>query len=296
MGFAAGDTNLYRFVSNRPTIATDPSGQFIQFSDRKVADAFAEEMKSKYGAKHISIVQGKRTTYVVIDARDRAAVFKYADDKFGKVFVPLIPGKGKEAIIEEAKKRNEFLVAAGVFGSIADPDLGINLAGRDDYEFEPVAVAEIRKIEKKLIEDKALPSCILNIGGEGQKWEPEGAININVSGLTSSGGQNPIPNFFARTDFKSDFQPIPGRSADQIVLISVPLGPKTGLPETASEVARLIKPGGAIVIYNPDSDTARAYAKVFSDAVGKNAGIMQEVVTFNDVKNILRTTITVKQP
>ncbi|MDW8244935.1 MAG: RHS repeat-associated core domain-containing protein, partial [Thermogemmata sp.] len=30
IGFAAGDANLYRYLSNRPTHATDPSGLFWQ--------------------------------------------------------------------------------------------------------------------------------------------------------------------------------------------------------------------------------------------------------------------------
>ena len=36
-GFAAGDTNLYRYVANTPTIATDPSGEIVILSPGAMA-------------------------------------------------------------------------------------------------------------------------------------------------------------------------------------------------------------------------------------------------------------------
>src|SRR5206468_6687385 len=35
LGFAAGDSNLYRYVNNEPTNATDPSGDYIYFESQQ---------------------------------------------------------------------------------------------------------------------------------------------------------------------------------------------------------------------------------------------------------------------
>src|SRR5262249_24878092 len=43
-GFGAGDSNLYRYVGNDPTNATDPTGQFLQAND-DAADPFTQTLR-----------------------------------------------------------------------------------------------------------------------------------------------------------------------------------------------------------------------------------------------------------
>ena len=46
MGFDAGDSNLYRYVNNSPTLATDPSGYF-QEATGPYGTSFVDRLKSK---------------------------------------------------------------------------------------------------------------------------------------------------------------------------------------------------------------------------------------------------------
>ncbi len=42
LGFAAGQSNLYQFVGNSPTNATDPTGQYLVAANGKAADEWLE--------------------------------------------------------------------------------------------------------------------------------------------------------------------------------------------------------------------------------------------------------------
>jgi RHS repeat-associated protein len=49
IGFAAGDSNLYRYVNNAPTDAQDPSGNFLFAFGQARAEKIAKSLREKYG-------------------------------------------------------------------------------------------------------------------------------------------------------------------------------------------------------------------------------------------------------
>ena len=53
MGFDAGDSNLYRYANNSPTVATDPSGlELLADSNTTRLMYFLKEMEQQYGLKY----------------------------------------------------------------------------------------------------------------------------------------------------------------------------------------------------------------------------------------------------
>lgn len=211
LGFAAGDANLYRYVRNSPTNATDPSGNFLVFTDKKQAADFVNLMKTKYGAKNVHVVQGEKQTYVSFDPRDTAAVGRYADDQWPNN----LKGLPKEkADIEAGERRNRFLVASGIFGTVVgrfgyaglDDRFFGNIQGDDnvDVDFENDLDFLLKAVES--IENSKHP-VILNIGGEDNEDDPKGVININIKGIGDGGHR--IPNLFLRFQYDSRFSEIP---------------------------------------------------------------------------------------
>jgi len=49
LGFDAGDSNLYRYVNNEPTGATDPSGKYLIANDAAAADYWINYLANNYG-------------------------------------------------------------------------------------------------------------------------------------------------------------------------------------------------------------------------------------------------------
>jgi RHS repeat-associated protein len=71
MGFDAGDSNLYRYVNNAPTDATDPSGRML-FADQDSATMLVKKLKTDYGiaaeAHNVGDLDGKSLWYIVAEA------------------------------------------------------------------------------------------------------------------------------------------------------------------------------------------------------------------------------------
>lgn len=282
--FEAGDPNLYRFVGNSPTNASDPSGLFIAFDDPKGAEAFLNQLKTKYGATGGTVVVGKDQSYLVTDPRDRDAIFKYADDTFGKVFVGSFAGN--QAAREAAKMRTQFLNAAGVFGSVSDVFLAAYPDGKKLQSCESNAQKKLLDAEKAILDSKAaIPPLVLDIGGEG---EQPGAVNWNVLGIGAN--QKPIPRFVPRVDLDSELD-APDGSIDRIMMSSVPLNGNP-LRVTAAEIARLIKPGGTIVLEN--TEAGKNIHDTIIKACGAGASSNQTVITRDGIR-VLTTTITMKR-
>jgi RHS repeat-associated protein len=88
LGFDAGDSNLYRYVSNQPVGATDPTGQDIYFL--LASDGF-------FGAGHAAMIIGP-INFVVKDpatgkeTREQKYAYLAVDFEKSKVFKPKIAG------------------------------------------------------------------------------------------------------------------------------------------------------------------------------------------------------------
>ena len=227
------------------------------------------------------MVVGKESSYLFIDPRDRDAVFKYADDVFGKVFVGFGTFKENKEIRELAARRNAFLRAAGIFGNPAKLGNDTDKDGNENEEgCERIALGQLEALEKALRMNKQIPPVILNIGGVGEK---PGALNWNVSGIQQ--GKMPVPNFLPRTALDADLF-APSRSIDEIFMLSVPLD-GNALTVTASEIARLIKPGGTITVVN--TVEGRDIHDAVIKAIGEKGTVKQTVTD-----GILTTIISVK--
>jgi hypothetical protein len=282
-GFEAGDPNLYRYVGNRPTNATDPSGQFIVFEDEAKAKAFADELTNKYKAKFVGVIKGKGGAYVITDPRDRDAVFAYADATFGGVFIATSIGDNAKAK-EIAERRIDFLRAAGVLG--LDPkfwtDAAGNQVGANQVDWLGPVTAEVKK---RMGIKECNPPLHIDIGGERLI---EDRINVNIIGLV---GGKPIPRLIPRIG-RAGTLPFEDKSVARITMENVPL---TGDARkvTASEIARIVRPGGTIYISNAESDVAKEIANSIIGAVGNRGTVDQKVVAQQGVK-VLVTVITVK--
>jgi hypothetical protein len=109
----------------------------------------------------------------------------------------------------------------------------------------------------------------IDIFGEG--YFP-GAINIGIGGFGSLAGRRtttgvqgtPIPNLIYRRFSGQDANHIP--IADHVAdLVTEESGP-IGFPGLAQEIARIIAPGGTIILYNPENQ------EQYHDAVAKATG------------------------
>ncbi len=99
---------------------------------------------------------------------------------------------------------------------------------------------------------------IIDIGGEGAH---KGAINLNPNLWTTTTGTSgrPIPNLVMGVAEQLPFQ---SHSADTLIVESAPL--RLG---SATELARVIRPGGTIRLVHPSAYAASAHQGVI-DAVG----------------------------
>lgn len=69
----AGDPNLYRYVGNGATNATDPSGNWLITKDKAAADAWVKHLKDVYGIDAFpkQLASGRWFIFIPYDARER---------------------------------------------------------------------------------------------------------------------------------------------------------------------------------------------------------------------------------
>jgi hypothetical protein len=124
----------------------------------------------------------------------------------------------------------------------------------------------------------------VDIFGEGYF---QGAVNIGMAERTSTTGVHNarVPNLIYRRFSSKDANhlPIADHAADLVTSENGPIG----LPGLADEIARIIAPGGTIVLVNPDSEEAA------HDKVAKATG---GTVTKVRTGDMLQTTIVVPGP
>ncbi len=78
-GFAAGDTNDYRYVENSPANGTDPTGQELFVYGKSMAEKIAERFKKEIGVTPL-VVWVKGSYYdIIVKPADVPAVQKYVD-------------------------------------------------------------------------------------------------------------------------------------------------------------------------------------------------------------------------
>jgi RHS repeat-associated protein len=274
--FEGGLTTLYGYCGNDPTNATDPSGRFIVFNDEASAKRFITDV----GAKHGEIVKGESGDYyVILGPEDSDAVFKYADKKFGDVFDPKFEGSKKTSLTPLAKRRNLFLMAAGVAGNRgkgfgqfwSDPDGNEIAANRKDI---------IRTIPDKLKGIKDDNNIHIDIGGEGGHAD---AINVNIGTIRDN---KSIQRLIIRLERDARL-PFPDRSVDQVTMESTEIS-----RATAEEIARIIKPGGKIFLSNPSDAFNKGMHQLVINAISERGGRVEQRETIEDKVKVLNTTIT----
>ncbi|RFC40251.1 MAG: protein of unknown function (DUF4157) [Candidatus Nitrotoga sp. CP45] len=126
----------------------------------------------------------------------------------------------------------------------------------------------------------------IDIFGEGYF---KGAVNIGRAERTSTTGINNsrVPNLIYRSfSAKDTTLPIADRAADLVTSENGPIG----IPGLAEEIARIIAPGGTIVLKNPVSEEAH------QDKVAKATGGTVSKVHNNDSVETVETTIVVPGP
>ena len=126
----------------------------------------------------------------------------------------------------------------------------------------------------------------IDIFGEGYF---KGAVNIGRAERTSTTGINNsrVPNLIYRSfSAKDTTLPIADRAADLVTSENGPIG----IPGLAEEIARIIAPGGTIVLNNPVSEEAS------HDKVAKATGGTVSKVHKNDSIETVETTIVVPGP
>lgn len=302
LGFEGGDTNLRRYVQNSPTNFTDPTGQVLTFPDQNSADTFIADLR-KRGAKHIMTVSAPAmsrdipTTYVLFDPRDMDAVFSYADEhlplpKRGPQDSPLVTldmlklPQGERDVIE---RRNRFLAASGVLGS----SVNIVDAKGEFTGFVPNAIGNLVKDYNR----NAPFTITIDIGGEGKT---SGAINFNVVavGTVPPTSGKEIPRLLMREGGIGRL-PVNSASVKSIVVHSTPIS-----LETAKEIARVIAPGGKIVLSGAatTAETRREHQRVLDALTGRSEFEQEEQLVEMDLAPLpkvkipmLKTTITVNK-
>jgi hypothetical protein len=126
----------------------------------------------------------------------------------------------------------------------------------------------------------------IDIFGEGYF---KGAVNIGMAERTSTTGINNsrVPNLiYRRFSAKDTTLPIADHAADLVTSENGPIG----MPGLAEEIARIIAPGGTIVLNNPVSEEAH------HDKVAKATGGTVSKVHNNDSVETVVTTIVVPGP
>jgi len=248
-----------RYVGNAPINYRDPSGHAIVFDDETKAKEFVDNLSRKYGAKHLAIIKGRSGAfYVTGDVRDSDAFFKYADDLFPNAF-PKLGFDSSEELTKLAKRRQNLLLAGGVAGPI-DIDYMSKPDGTDGV-FGPMDGSLLLKDKDlRLKVDGAGGPVVVDIGGEGGN---AGAINVNIVG-TASGKR--LPRLMPRIGAAGDL-PIPDQSASKVIVESVPLI-GASLKKTASEINRIIKPGGEIRLFGPNNEVVQRIHDTIANALG----------------------------
>lgn len=110
--------------------------------------------------------------------------------------------------------------------------------------------AKSDKAKVKARPPRVASKLVIDIGGEGRH---PAAINVNPGFTTTTTGRagRPIPNLVQGVGEKL---PFPARAADTIIVENAPLR-----PETIAELARVIKPGGAVRLVHPSEYAAKVH-------------------------------------
>jgi hypothetical protein len=217
----------------------------------------------------------------LIDARDKDAVFAYADKHFPQIFVQK-DFINEEDLKKEADRRNRFLLAAGVAG-LANSKAWTDVNGGRKQGFRYADLARMNKeVDKRIeIENRTAPIHI-DIGGEKLI---DNRINVNIGAIR--GGEH-VARLIARLGEDADL-PFEDRSVDYVTMESTPIS-----KATAREIARVIKPGGCIWLESAAGDEAKRQHQMVIDAVGARGEVSQNVAGEGGDR-VLLTLIKVKK-
>jgi RHS repeat-associated protein len=238
IGYEDG-VNLYQFVRSMPTQATDPLGNAIQFTSPGEAWTFVEQLE-EMGATNVQVYYGKGGVYVYSNSPDLPAISTYAQSSWRGLYVPT--GSRRPPNWDDmADQNNNFILGIGVIpGTLSY----IYTVHGMPTSFPADDVRALVAIDKGRVD----PGLSIDIGGEGRNP----GLNINPSPVASTPKagdkykqDDPIPGLFIYKPGAT--LPFPSKCASRIVSEDTPVHSNPW----PSEIIRIAKPGGTIIINNP---------------------------------------------
>lgn len=265
MGFDAGDANLYRFVDNDPTNATDPTGLYLVTKDKQALNAFLNRDLKALGEKNIKTLQLKSgLTYIDTTPGNYKGLFEYADLRWFRVFSKDMYRdyitKKDNTWKKEVDARDAFLFASGVVGDGLARKKSFELTNGMFVDLAPVTLTaddlkEIQEFNSK--NNKSYP-LVVDLGGEGRFTQMNGApvINGNIRPFDSSNDMKPIPNFIYADGTNLPFL---ANSVSYMYVEGVPIDEKW-----VSQIVNVMQKGGKVKLYFPVG-RINAALKLFQD-------------------------------
>jgi len=276
--YNAGDTNLYRFVFNSPTNYTDPTGEVVAQAaigcgvgaGLSVAIAYFFEEQRCFGDLVEAGLRGCAQGALA------GVLMHLGGGLLLSGFSSVLAGQGGRAAGNVVGGR-PITTGLGRWGDMAwDFAIGVvsfgAAAGWTRLRApRPTPTPRASNGSQVGLAPQRGPVHI-DIGGEGRY---PGAINVNPNTTTSTTGTagRPIPNLVQATGERLPF----ANQAAQIVTIeNTPIS-----QATASQVARVIRPGGEIRLVSP-ADYARTAHQRVIQAVPQGSTVTQTTVGTGD--------------
>ena len=189
MGFDAGDSNLYRYVNNPPTNATDPSGNEIFTRNGDVAKGLAAEYGKKIGINITASELGDNWWVLIVSPDDKQKIKQYKDMEpqgfFSSLFAEALGNKDVNSEIVE--KKGSFSIFA-----LANPPKIPDLGGADITEALTRGLNNLDAKYKSLnVQQKeAIAESLYFVDkGAGWSWDINNLIGSNprTTGITKAG-------------------------------------------------------------------------------------------------------------
>jgi uncharacterized protein RhaS with RHS repeats len=187
IGFQARDGNLYRYVENDPTNATDPTGQYLVSSDPAAIAQLKKDLAA-YGVTATEMKLPSGMTALITTVAGWEGLFKYANSRWPNVLDPKFKAKNPSAWAQEAQERTEFLLAAGAAGQDSWRTVTLRfglVSGKIDFAAVSLLDKDTGLLNAVTFAPGAQRPVALDIGGRGGTPSTGGALSsTSTSGRT----------------------------------------------------------------------------------------------------------------
>jgi len=130
----------------------------------------------------------------------------------------------------------------------------------------------------------------VNIGGESDgELGTHGAINVNIVNLHGGSAYGePIPSLYLREGNDARL-PFANGCVQTLLSKSTPIN-----APTAKEIARIVAPGGKIILSGPDTPATQGMHKLVIDAVGSRGSVSQTSTPYQGMEDVMALTTTIE--